>query len=227
MSFNIEVQGGRSVRLPTAGKYCDRDIIITAKGGPGGEDQSALLDAALSDTLTAIDSEVTNVVAFACYGLSKLETVNLPNAESIGISAFSYCESMTSVNAPKVTSLGTSAFFDCEKLRDVNFPLVTTIAPNCLYGCSALEKVDLVAVSYIGAHGFTLCESLTALILRRADTICTLVDEYALEATPIENGTGYVYVPAALVDSYKAASNWSTFAAQFRAIEDYPEITGG
>jgi hypothetical protein len=30
MSHNITVQGGTSVRLPTAGKYCDRDIVITA-----------------------------------------------------------------------------------------------------------------------------------------------------------------------------------------------------
>lgn len=30
--FNIEVQGGSTVRLPTAGKYCDRDIIVTANG---------------------------------------------------------------------------------------------------------------------------------------------------------------------------------------------------
>lgn len=28
--FSIEVESGRSVRLPTAGKYCDRDICITA-----------------------------------------------------------------------------------------------------------------------------------------------------------------------------------------------------
>lgn len=33
MSFEIEVQGGSSVRLPTAGKYCDRDIVVTATGG--------------------------------------------------------------------------------------------------------------------------------------------------------------------------------------------------
>ncbi len=33
--FNITVEGGSSVRLPTAGKYCDRDIIITATGGGG------------------------------------------------------------------------------------------------------------------------------------------------------------------------------------------------
>lgn len=30
---NITVEGGKSVRLPTAGKYCDRDIVITAEGG--------------------------------------------------------------------------------------------------------------------------------------------------------------------------------------------------
>ena len=37
MSHNITVEGGSSVRLPTAGKYCDRDIVITATGGGGGE----------------------------------------------------------------------------------------------------------------------------------------------------------------------------------------------
>ena len=36
MSFNIEVEGGKTVRLPTAGKYCDRDIVIAALGGGGG-----------------------------------------------------------------------------------------------------------------------------------------------------------------------------------------------
>jgi hypothetical protein len=33
MSFNIEVEGGKSVRLATAGKYCDRDIVVTAIDG--------------------------------------------------------------------------------------------------------------------------------------------------------------------------------------------------
>ena len=41
MSFNIEVEAGTSVRLPTAGKYCDRDIVITATGG--AEDLNAVL----------------------------------------------------------------------------------------------------------------------------------------------------------------------------------------
>lgn len=33
MSHNITVEGGKSIRLKTAGKYCDRDIVVTATGG--------------------------------------------------------------------------------------------------------------------------------------------------------------------------------------------------
>ena len=33
MTHNITVEGGTAVRLPTAGKYCDRDIVVTATGG--------------------------------------------------------------------------------------------------------------------------------------------------------------------------------------------------
>ncbi len=39
MSFNIEVEGGSSVRLPTAGKYCDRDIVVTAINDGGSYDE--------------------------------------------------------------------------------------------------------------------------------------------------------------------------------------------
>ena len=56
MSFNIEVEGGSSIRLPTKGKYCDRDIIITAEGG--AED--------LDDVLTeqeALIAELQDILA--------------------------------------------------------------------------------------------------------------------------------------------------------------------
>ena len=33
MSMNINVQGGSSVKLLTAGKYCEEDIVVTATGG--------------------------------------------------------------------------------------------------------------------------------------------------------------------------------------------------
>ena len=39
--YNITVEGGTSKRLLTAGKYCDRDIVVTATGGGGGGDIDA------------------------------------------------------------------------------------------------------------------------------------------------------------------------------------------
>lgn len=43
MTHNITVEGGTSVRLPTAGKYCDRDVVITATGGGGTQIDSGLV----------------------------------------------------------------------------------------------------------------------------------------------------------------------------------------
>ena len=56
MSFNIEVEGGTSVRLPTAGKYCDRDIVVTATGGGGAEPVIESLEITENGTYTAPDS---------------------------------------------------------------------------------------------------------------------------------------------------------------------------
>lgn len=33
MSFEFVIEGGKTIKLPTAGKYCDRDIIVTADAG--------------------------------------------------------------------------------------------------------------------------------------------------------------------------------------------------
>lgn len=56
MTHNVTVECGSSVRLPTAGKYCDRDIVITAEGG--AED--------LNDVLTeqeALIAELQDILA--------------------------------------------------------------------------------------------------------------------------------------------------------------------
>lgn len=224
MSHNITVEGGKSVRLPTAGKYCDRDIVVTATGsGGGGEDH---LDDLLANTLTAIDSGVTSVLGHACRGLTKLKTVNLPNATSIGTYAFCGCTALTDFSAPNVTSLGTYSLYNC-KISYVNFPKVTGIAQNAFYDCD-LVKADFGVANKINQAAFAYCGTLEALILRRTSSICTLsVATNAFTGTPIAEGTGYVYVPAALIETYKTATNWVNYASQFRAIEDYPDICGG
>ena len=202
-------------------------ITVNVASG-GGESPTALLDAMLNNTITSIDSNVTSVVGYACRGLSKIKTVNLPNATSIGTYAFYYCTGMSSFNAPKVTSLGTYAFYNCNKLKSVNFPLVTSIAQNSFYSCTGLVRADFGVAGTVNQAAFAYCENLEALILRKSDAICKLATATnALQGSAIAEGTGYVYVPAALIETYKTATNWANYASQIRAIEDYPDITGG
>ena len=141
--------------------------------------------------------------------------------DEIGQYAFSYCSNLTSVDFPATTSIGESAFRDCSKLTSANFPAVTSIRGSAFSSCSNLTSVDFQAATSIGGNAFYNCSNLTSLILRKSDSICTLANTNAFNITPIKSGTGYIYVPRALMDTYKAASNWSTYAAQFRALEDY------
>jgi hypothetical protein len=124
------------------------------------------------------------------------------------------------------TSVGRNAFTDCKSLTKVKFLSATSIAMNAFGYCIALTTADFHALTSINSYAFYTCRSLATVILRNT-TVCTLASKDAFESTPIKTGTGYIYVPRSLVDTYKAASKWSTYANQFRAIEDYPEITGG
>ena len=107
-----------------------------------------------------------------------------------------------------------------ETLTEYKNARITTIGEYAFGYCTSLQTVDLLNVSSIGANAFAYCEALSALILR-AGTVVILNSLYALNGTPIKGGTGYIYVPSALVESYKVADQWSNYASQFRAIEDY------
>ena len=127
---------------------------------------------------------------------------------------------ITEYSNDRVTNVGPFAFYACNKFTTVDLPNVTSIGEDAFAYCSILTTVDLPNVTSIGSYSFNNCLKLTKLILRK-NTVCTLSNITALTNTPIASGTGYIYVPSALIDEYKAATNWVTYAAQFRALEDY------
>lgn len=102
----------------------------------------------------------------------------------------------------------------------------TSIGGYAFYNCKNLTSADFLSITSITEYAFNSCTQLTVLILR-SEIVCTLSSTAPLTGTPINSGTGCIYVPRSLVDSYKAATNWSSLANQIRAIEDYPEICGG
>ena len=149
----------------------------------------------LNKTITtlddSIDRKITNIGRYACYSCSQLSSINLPVCISVGYSAFNRCSNLSSINLSACTSIGNYAFQNCALLTTVNLP-----------ACTSIET---------GA--FQNCTSLTSIILS-GSTVCSLGNISAFSDTPIESGTGYIYVPANLVDTYKAATNWSTYSSR-------------
>lgn len=199
-------------------------VTGTAETGGGGSD--ADLDALIADTITSVTSQVAAVRDRAFSSCTSVVSINLPAAKTIGKWAFMQCSKLATVNLPEATTLESSAFSACPALTSVTIPKVTSLPSQGLYNCTALQKIDLPAVTSISDSVFMMDSKLTAVILRSA-TLVTLHNKSAFSSSGISAGTGYIYVPSSLVASYKTATNWSTYAAQIRAIEDYPDITGG
>ena len=218
MSIDITVQGGTSKRLLTAGKYCPQDIVVTAEGGGGANQIDALLDG----SLTELDSDALTLVRYKCYNMASLVRVNLQKCTTLDIEVFNGCTALKEFNAPCLTTIGTYCFKECKALEKIAFPLVVYVQVGTFYR-SGLRMADFTAAVSIDRDAFMGCTKLDTLILRRTGRVCAL---YASGTSPIA-GTliakkqGFVYVPAALVDTYKSASGWSTYAEQFRALEDY------
>lgn len=131
------------------------------------------------------------------------------------------------------TEISERAYNGLTSVRSVKFANVTSVGKNAFVLCSNLEKADFYKVESFGDGAFYNAKALKTLIIR-TQTMCTMTNPmsmfgYKIGADyrgPIALGTGYIYVPSALVDTYKADTKWSKFAAQFRAIEDYPDICG-
>lgn len=179
------------------------------------------------------DKTITeNGVYQADEGYTGLGTVTVEVASTGGgdIDAF-IDRSITEVTS-NVERIGAYAFYNCEALETINFPLVTTINTYAFFGCYALTIINTSKIKKIASNAFANCYSLKTVVLRE-NQLATLDNQNAfnkayhftgtVDATYNPNGLkdGYIYVPRALVESYKTATNWSNYASQFRALEDY------
>lgn len=196
--------------------------------------------------LTAIDTpNVTGIGEYAFERCTNLVEVDFPDVyyntsygkyyKGIGKGAFTDCTSLKKVrfeSLNKLTSAQSNAFAKCTALNDVHLPNLTETVTNMFSGCLSLEKIALPSLTYLAPATFSGCYVLKAVVLPN-ETIVQLSGTntfnqcYHILGTtnskynPNGLSDGYIYVPRTLVDSYKAATNWSTFATQFRALEDY------
>ncbi len=190
---------------------------------------SPYLASILNKTITDIvcEDEVTSIQSDWMESNTNLVSVSMPGLVTMGNECFYLCSKLESVNFPALVTMGSSAI-NGTAIKELYLPSLETITGwGYAFGNNQyLTKVDFSKLKAFLASDLSGCVLLSAVILRSA-SVCSLPNTNVFNRTPVASGTGYIYVPKALVDSYKAATNWSTYASQIRAIEDYPEITGG
>lgn len=182
--------------------------------------------------------EATSIGSYAFGSCHALTSADFPKVSSVASNMFDTCPKLESVNFPNATSIGESAFTGCSQLENANIPNATNISARVFYKCNALKRADLPNATSIGSSAFYYCYLLRAVILR-SETMCTLSSTNAFNVcyhilgtahttyNPNGDKDGYFYVPRALLSDddetmdYRRATNWSTYASQFRALEDY------
>ena len=214
----------------------------------GVADSEITIDALIENNCTKINNDrVTNINQCLCCQNTNLKEVSLPNVETIGAKAFQGCTGITEIFLPKCTHMGDYAFQSCSNMTKIDvpelksmgsyalqstsilhavFPKLEVLGTAHLYGCWRMHTCDLYVCTSISSTTFPYSSALNTLILR-SPVLCVLGGGNSFQNTPIAKGTGCIYVPKNLIEQYKSATNWSTYASQFRAIEDYPDITGG
>lgn len=120
--------------------------------------------------------------------------------DSLGLYMFSYCRSLMKIRCDSVTILRNYSLRDCSVLAEARFDSLNTITNQVFLNCTALEKLIL-----------------------GSSTLCELTNANAFQSSSVEDGTGYVYVPDSLVESYKTATNWVNYANQIKPISELEE----
>ena len=172
----------------------------------------------------------------AFEGCSSLLSVSIPIRTDCDIRVFRGCTSLTSVSLPNDwTSIPEQLLYGCTNLESVTIPnKVKTIYGDAFSGCTNLTTIEIPAsvtaieagafehsgltsivipnkVSRIGMAGFSYCTNLESVTVLPTTPPTAGLYLFYMSSCPI-------YVPAGSVDTYKAASGWSTFASRIQAI---------
>ena len=188
---------------------------------------SSIGQATFSGTaLTSVNFPVCTIIsAYAFYSCLSLTTVDFPSCTTIGVSAFARCLSLTTASFSSCQTIGNYAFANCQSLSQVDFPSCTTIGGYAFQSCRSLTMADFSACTTIGQSAFYRCYNLLALYLM-GSSLCSLANTNAFTSTPISNYTtstggvyGSIYVPASLLASYQAATNWVNYSSRFVGLQ--------
>jgi hypothetical protein len=205
------------------------DYVITLSGGEIGFNGS-------SSAITDLSSPWF----YARWTITKIELGD--NVSGINANAFSSCEWLGGVKIPaQITKFGERAFANCSSLQNINIPDGVTSIPGWMIGNGySLKNIDIPdGVTSIGDNAFRYCNCFRGTIIIPASVMSiggyafyncvgVLVYDFTKHTSvpTLVAGSAFnnmssdcqIRVPAALVDEWKAATNWSTFASKIVGV---------
>ena len=208
----------------------DYDAVYEAgMASGGGEDP---IEAFVQGTTEGeyVSDKVTSLRLGAFSGCGNLTKISLPNCtEILGRYAFNECKNVTEINLPSLTSIsdGNYTFYGMTSLEKIKLPNLTTVGSfsATFWNCTNAKRIEMPKLSgqAITTYVFRYCYAFETLILG-GETMNTLSNTNAFQNAGRDAPSGLsIYVPNNLVNAYKGATNWATYANQIKPMSEAPE----
>ena len=130
----------------------------------------------------------------------------------------------------RFSEVGSTCFYQCTHMTDfistggVQETPQLNIGGNAFQGCTRLKTVDLSLAPRFPSSGvFTSCNALETIIIRDTTQVGVMSASGAFNnCTPLTGKTAKIYVPDALVEDYKIATNWANYADIIYGLSELP-----
>ena len=158
-------------------------------------------------------NSITSIKESTFYSCYSLTSITIPDSvTNIGNSIFNSCYSLASITIPNgITSVGDSAFHNCRSLASITIPNgITSVGYSIFNSCYSLASITIPnGITSVGDSAFKNCRGVVFYDFTACTTVPTLASTTAFTGIPADCK---IRIPAALVNAWKAATNWATYA---------------
>ena len=179
---------------------------VTSIGTTAFADCLSLSSIKIPDSVTSIENNTFQ----NCKSLSSI--IYSDGLTTIGERSFNTCYSLTSITIPDgVTSIGDYTFVNCYRLSSITIPVGINFIGNDMFkNCYSLSRFIIPeSVTKIYNNAFANCYGVHYYDFSHHTAVPTLSNKNAFSGIAADCE---IRVPAELVDEWKAATNWATYA---------------